>query len=177
MRKLQTPPRYRQPPASSPAEDGRAQFLPNCSPSRAVAERALQGAFSPLSEQEPCVDPLLFGNKPLGLEPIKNRISWDFISPSRELIPTGARRLCQLENFRITNQSPVLKGPMFCPHRHTGVEGCPNLIRFWPHRPEEQVLILHAYLHSYQNVCPPSISISKLYFGPCPSAENSTALK
>lgn len=112
-------------------------------------ERGPSRGHFPLSEQEPCVDPLLFGNKPLGLEPVKNRISWDFISPSHELIPTGARGLCQLENFRITNQSPVLKGPMFCPHRHTEYEGCPNLIRLWPHKPDEQVLILHADLHTY----------------------------
>lgn len=50
MRKLQTPPRSRQPPA----EDGRARSLSNCSPSRVVGERALQGAFPPLRTRALC---------------------------------------------------------------------------------------------------------------------------
>lgn len=54
MRKLQTPPRSRQPPASSPAEDGKAGFLSNCSPSRVVGKRALQGACPPLRTRALC---------------------------------------------------------------------------------------------------------------------------
>lgn len=75
------------------------------------------GGISPSQNKSP-VWTLCCLEKAPGPRANKNRISWDFISPSHELIPTRARRLCQLENFRITNQSLILKGAMFYTQTH-----------------------------------------------------------